>query len=139
MPEHETSVCSSYEFLHSFRDKENINSTDIPEYNSPNAVKAFKKLKEIKKELSEDILFEMSDDLIIRNLYKNKVLFARFWDNVITTDLYYATNLPGGVEGLSSSCVNTVNVGINNVNITDVNREASLKILQFFFSEKIQR
>ncbi|ORX79188.1 periplasmic binding protein-like II, partial [Anaeromyces robustus] len=135
MPEYETSVCSSMEFIHSFRD--NIDSP-IPSFKSLNAEKAFDKIKELKNKLSTDDYFLSSDFLIVFNLLFEKILFARYWDNIISKDKYYVSRLPGEKEDISTSCISGLNVGINKFSSIE-NQNASLEVLNFFFSEEIQK
>jgi len=80
----------------------------------------------------------MDDNDIVTSLYRNQILFARYWDNVISSKQYYVSYLPGGTVGMSSSCINTVNVGINKY-LTQANQTAALEVFKFFFSEDVQR
>jgi hypothetical protein len=135
MPEHETSVCSSLEFIYSFRD--NVNDT-LPSFKSSNAKNAFDTIKKLKDEFSNDNAFKASDYSIVQNVLRNEVLFARFWENSISTMNYYATHIPGNKKGISASCINGMNIGINKY-IKEEQQIAAGNVLEFFFSEMIQR
>lgn len=66
------------------------------------------------------------------------VLFSRFWDNLISKDKYYISPLPGSTDSLSSSCLSSLNVGVNKY-ISSEQQKAAFEVLKFFFSEKIQK
>lgn len=80
----------------------------------------------------------MRDNDIYFSLLNNKVLFARYWDNVIPSNNYYITNLPGNKEDISSSCISSLNVGINTY-ISEEQKKAATIVLEYLFSEEIQR
>ncbi|KAG4085125.1 periplasmic binding protein-like II [Neocallimastix lanati (nom. inval.)] len=135
MPDFETSVCSSLEVLYSFRD--NFNDT-FPSFKSSEAKAAFDTIKNLKDNISDDNSFRVSDYPILLALLSQQVIFARYWDNIIPSMDYYITHLPGNKEGISASCINSLNVGINKH--SDIEKQiAARKVFEFLFSEEIQK
>ncbi|ORX80432.1 periplasmic binding protein-like II [Anaeromyces robustus] len=132
-PGEEAAICSSLEFIYSYRDTVD---SPIPDYLSDNAINAFKKIKELKEKLSSDDSFKCQDIAMGTFLYFGKAIFARFWKTPVDK-YYYTTPLPGYKKGLSASCVGGYNIVMNN-NIDIERKEAAAKVIEFLLSEEIQ-
>jgi ABC-type glycerol-3-phosphate transport system substrate-binding protein len=133
MPEEESSICSAIEFLYSFRDSP---ESDMPLYTSDNALRAFKKLIEIKKRICNEENFLMPDSSFFVTMFQNKTIFSRFF-NIPLEDSFYLSKLPGEKEGLSASCVGGRTLIVDN-KISEERKKAVGKAIDFFLSKDIQ-
>ncbi len=68
--------------------------------------------------------------------YNGKAIFLKFWHNAEALRYYNLTILPGRKEGLSSSSVRGVNVGVN---INSKNKDAAVKALEFFYIKRFTK
>ncbi|ORX65346.1 periplasmic binding protein-like II, partial [Anaeromyces robustus] len=132
MPDGESSICSSLEFIYSFRDS--IES-DMPGFRSDNALRAFKMIKEIKNKLSSDSNFILNDMNTAITIISGKVVFGKFWYGEYG-DLYIS-QLPGEKAGVSASCVGGRNLIVNNY-VSEERKIASAKVIEFLLSKKLQ-
>ncbi|ORX78587.1 periplasmic binding protein-like II [Anaeromyces robustus] len=132
MSDGETSICSSLEFIYSFRDS--IES-EMPEYRSEEALRAFKKIIEIKNKISSDSSFLISSSKVGSTCKSDNVIFAKVWYGNNTK--YYSSQIPGEKEGISASCVGGRNLIINNY-ISEEKKIASGKVIEYILSKKIQ-
>jgi len=127
-------VASTMEFLHTFRDE--IDSP-LPNFNSDNAHRAFKKLLEIKEKVSSNDSFRLSEDKIVPLLVSRKVIFGRFW-NVPLNGLYTISRLPGEKKGISASWINGYYLLMNKY-ITEEKKKAVARVIEFSLSKAIQK
>jgi ABC-type glycerol-3-phosphate transport system substrate-binding protein len=127
-------VPSTMEYLYSFRDT--IDSP-LPNFNSENAHRAFKKLLEIKEKVSSNDSFRLSEDKIVPLLISRKVIFGRFW-NVPLSGLYTISRLPGEKKGISASWINGYYLLMNKY-ITEEKKEAVARVIEFTLSKNIQK
>jgi len=74
-PDEEANMCSTLEFIYSFRNDFN---SSIPDYNSKEAVMALNKLKEIKNELSTDEIF-LSEQECVKSLFTGNSIFLKYF------------------------------------------------------------
>jgi len=131
-PESDAGIASTFEFIHSFRESRD---SPTPSFNSNEAHRALKKIKEIKEKISSDDSFRISEDKIVQVLLSQKVLFGRFWK--IDLGMYQITPLPGEKKGVSASWVNGYYLMINKF-IKDENKLATAKVIEFFLSKDFQ-
>jgi len=129
----ESGAHTFYEFLYSFRKSPN---DPMPKIDSPEAVEALKKFKELKEKISSDEEFKLNNSYIKNRRYNNKAIFLKFWFQPAALPYYKFTTLPGRVKGISSSSVGGSNIGIN---ISSKKQEAAIKVLEYFTTKDYQR
>ncbi|ORX42187.1 periplasmic binding protein-like II [Piromyces finnis] len=134
-PKGESTMCSAYSFLYSYRDSK---ESPVPEINSKTAEEAFNMLLKIKNELSNDEVFSIGEDNHIMMLYMGTVIFSNFWDFDHEVPNYYMTPLPGKTEDVNGSCLGGYLLGINNY-ITNEKKRAASEVIKFLTSEYIQK
>jgi len=134
-PDGESSMCSAYSFLYSYRDSK---ESPIPDINSKTAEEAFNKLLQIKTEISNDIIFKINEEYNIIMLIDESILFSNFWDFDHNVPNYCMSPLPGKTEDVNGSCVGGYFLGINNY-IPNDRKLASAEVIKFLTSEYVQK
>ncbi|ORY09801.1 hypothetical protein LY90DRAFT_678073 [Neocallimastix californiae] len=111
IPDYENYLSSVEEFIFSFRN--NITS-HYPGYDSTEAQNAFKKLKQIKNDLSSNEAFRSNDSFSIEKLTDGKAIFIKYWFFQTVNKVYKKSILPGNIKVISGSTIGGYNIGINN-------------------------
>jgi len=125
---------SIYEFIHSFRDNQN---DPHPKIQSKNTEDALRKLKELKDEISSDIIFKKNDGFFFEKLFNGGAVFLKFW-SINMDSIYQQTPIPGKIEGVSGTLGGGFNIAINRY-IDDNRKEASIEVLKYLLSKPVQK
>ncbi|ORX43386.1 periplasmic binding protein-like II [Piromyces finnis] len=135
-PPNEEAIDSFYEFIYSFRDSK---ESPIPELTSKNAIEALDKLKYLKDNVSSNDIFQSDDSYNVHLLESGNVIFSNYWNTFTNNNnIFYKSLLPGKEEGINSSYLKSLNIGIFN-DISEDNLNASVTVLKYFMSEYIQK
>ncbi|OUM58657.1 hypothetical protein PIROE2DRAFT_16014 [Piromyces sp. E2] len=131
-------IFSIYEFIYSFRD-----SVDeyFLEVGSPTFINALKMMKKVKNEISSDKIFHFDEEYTFNKIIDGQSIFLKFWilDGKILDNIpYKVTFLPGSKEGISSSIVSGINIGVSN-NVNNEKLKAIVTALEFIMSKEIQK
>ncbi|OUM63415.1 hypothetical protein PIROE2DRAFT_10076, partial [Piromyces sp. E2] len=79
--------------------------------------------------------FQQASGYVVDALLNGRFIFSKFW---YSPDFQYkATGLPDGKEGISGSTIGGYNIGINTY-ISDLNKIAAGKVIEFVNSKEIQ-
>jgi len=123
-----------YEFINSFRES---NNSPFPGITSKETIEALKKLKEMKKEIGEEI-FKAPDSITMDSLfYTGKALFLRYF-YYEHLPIYKGTAFPGKKEGVSGGIVIPFNIAISKYS-PDNKKKAAIEFLKFVISEEVQK
>ncbi|OUM58658.1 hypothetical protein PIROE2DRAFT_16015 [Piromyces sp. E2] len=131
-------IFSIYEFIYSFRDSVN---EYFPEVGSPTFINALKMMKKVKNEISSDEIFRLDENYSLSKIFDGQSIFLKFWilDGKILDNIpYKMTILPGSKEGISSSIVSGINIGVSN-NVNNEKLKAIVTALEFIMSKEIQK
>ncbi|ORX78901.1 periplasmic binding protein-like II [Anaeromyces robustus] len=120
---------SVFELLSSYR--KTVDS-DYPNLKSQEAIDALEMYKKIYK------IAHSGYDNIFGTIYAGKSLFIKYYAYENTYPLYKISELPGWKEGISSSNIGGIDVGINKYIDEDKKRVAA-KVLEFFLSWEEQK
>ncbi|ORX75704.1 periplasmic binding protein-like II [Anaeromyces robustus] len=136
-PENELGSCSIYEFIYTFR---NSKESLYPEIKSQETINALKMIKTLKNEISSDINFHISEDVIFENIYSSNEnsLFLKFWYMPDIDPSYKIALLPGWKEGISGSVIGGDNIGISKY-ISEKKKDAALIALKYITSKDLQK
>jgi len=102
MPKNDITMCSIYEYLYSFRETKD---SPMPEFNSERAVEALEKFNIIKNATSSNDIMTSDELYAITTMMMNKVIFSSFFDLTGGDDGYFASEMPGEIEGIHGSCL----------------------------------
>lgn len=132
--------------IHSFRDS---STSDFPNYLSDEAVEALEKMKEIKEKTSDNESFNLKQEELWKNIYKDRFtyIFFRAWysDDIRlgpdqfnkTVNLNFAP-LPGKIEGVSGSCIGGSNIALSKY-VSEEKKRAAIEIYKYLFSYEFQK
>jgi len=135
LDEDESGTSTTIEFIHSYRKSVN---DPLPDFDSPEAIKAVMKMKELKEKISSDEEYKKYGSFVTKRISNGNAIFLKYWymDGVNST--YEITTLPGGKEGISTSCLGGTNIGISIYSSVKA-QKAAIKILKFITSKEIQK
>ncbi|ORX80974.1 periplasmic binding protein-like II [Anaeromyces robustus] len=134
----ESGFCSAYEFIYSYR---NTVDSPYPGFTSEEAINALGMMKKLKDEISSNSIFMSNDVFAVTKLLDQSGLFIKFWllqKPVIEKIPFYLSVLPGHIEGISGSTMCGYNLGVKR-NLSEENRKASIKVMEFFISDEFQK
>jgi len=134
-PKTESSMCTLYSHLYSFRDEKD---SPMPEYKSKNAIDGLNKLLEMKEKISSAEIYASAEDYNILLLNTGKILFANFWDIDHHIKNYQMSVIPGKKKGINGSCIGGFLIGMNKY-ISDEKKEAAATVIQHLTSESVQK
>ncbi|ORX50629.1 periplasmic binding protein-like II [Piromyces finnis] len=128
---------SIYEFIFSCRDSV---QEGYPEVGSKSFIDALEMMKRIKSEISSDSEFRSEEMYSLQKLFNGKSIFIKYWilnDPYISNIPYSISNIPGLIEGVSTTVETGFNIGI--YKRIDVERiDAAIIALKYIGSKDIQ-
>jgi len=127
-------IFSLYEFIYSCRDS--VNAT-YPEPKDPTFIYALKKLKELKEAASSDKIFQSDQVYTNIKLIDGKALFLKNWIT-LANENYQISNMPGSKDGISSSIITGINIGINK-HIPSSKLNAAVEVIKYMTSKEVQK
>ncbi|ORX77389.1 periplasmic binding protein-like II [Anaeromyces robustus] len=135
-PKNDITMCSLYEYLYSFREKEN---DGIPEFNSQRALDAIKKFNILKNTTTSNEVLTSDENYAAGLLFGGVTLFSSYFDiNNMTPD-YYASEMPGDIKGIHGSCLTGYNIGVPEFLNDNDKKNASIEVVKYFLSEYVQK
>ncbi|ORY55562.1 periplasmic binding protein-like II [Neocallimastix californiae] len=133
-PNNENTLCSLYQIIYSFRkDKD----SDIPDFTSQETYDALEELMKIRETISSDEVYRSNEVFNVVEMTKGNILFSNFYSSLVLPN-YSISVLPGKKMGINGSILGGFNIGINK-NIEKEKIEASIKVIQYLFTERFQK
>jgi len=120
---------SLFEMLYSYRRSKDLYYPDLRSQEAVDALKMYKKIYNIASS---------GYDKIFGTIGKGESLFIKYWAFEDTYPLYKLSTLPGWKEGISTSILGGIDIGIS-THIVEERKQAAAKVLEFFLSREEQK
>ncbi|ORX49624.1 periplasmic binding protein-like II [Piromyces finnis] len=130
----ESGTSTTIEFIYSFRKSK---KDPPPEFNSPEAIEALEKLKELKNRISSDEEFSQYGSYVFSKLFNGKSIFLKYW-YTNSHPVYKKVPLPGRIEGISTSCLGGNNIAVS-IFSSKEKQDAAVKVVEFITSKDIKK